>query len=203
MRQVDLDPAYFAEGATRLNGKIYQVTWKTETGFIYDAATLTKLGTFRYTGEGWGLTNDGTHLIMSNGSDTIKFLDPETFLVVRQIRVPGTDALNALAYVDGTLYANRWFSDRIVCIDPRTGVVLYTVDLAPLCRTFKRGENVLNGIAYDPRTGRLWVTGKNWPLIFEIRVRMDPLMKLRKLKCRPCVRLLRGVRRDRAKSHFI
>ena len=177
-RQIYLDPAYFAEGATALNGKIYQVTWKHQIGFVYDATTFRQLGTFSYTGEGWGLTNDGTHLILSNGTNVLQFLHPDTFRVVRQIRVPSTNLLNALAYVDGTIYANIWFSDQIVCIDPWSGTLLYTIDLAPLCRLFKKGEHVLNGIAYDTHTQRLFVTGKNWPTIFEIRVHPSPRMRL-------------------------
>jgi glutaminyl-peptide cyclotransferase len=174
-RLVPLSDAYFGEGITVLGDRVFQLTWRSRLGFVYDVGTFKRSGTFRFDGEGWGLTHDGTHLILSDGTATLRYIDPETFAVDRQIVVRDGDLpvvrLNELEYVDGEIWANVWYDDRIVRIDPATGDVLGWIDLASLYPPGERGrENVLNGIAYDAGSGRLFVTGKNWPRLFEIEV---------------------------------
>lgn len=174
LQKVDLDPRYFGEGIALLGGRIYQLTWQQGVGFIYDAATLRRIGDFRYTGEGWGLTTDGTYLYMSNGSERIEVIDPEGFKKVRAIEVytdrSKVEALNELEWIGGEIWANVYTTDRIVRIDPATGAVTGVVDARGLLRTEDRDihTDVLNGIAHDPSTGRIWVTGKNWKKLFEI-----------------------------------
>ena len=176
LQKVDVYAPYFAEGITLLKGKIYQLTWQHGVGYIYDAWTFQKLGEFHYQGEGWGLANDGQCLILSDGSNRIRFLDPENFEVRKTIAVVDGGApvneLNELEYVQGEIYANIWHADRIARIDPRTGGVVGWIELTGL---LARGEvsdeeAVLNGIAYDETNGRLFVTGKLWPKLFEIRL---------------------------------
>lgn len=178
LQKTDVAPQFFAEGTTLLRGKIYQLTWTTERGFVYDPATLQKTGEFRYTGEGWGLTNDGESLILSDGTNQIRFLNPDTFAVSRTINVfdrgrPVRD-INELEYVKGEIYANVWKSDRVARIDPQTGALKGWIDLKGIISPAERGgdtDAVLNGIAYDERGDRLFVTGKLWPKLFEIRVK--------------------------------
>jgi glutaminyl-peptide cyclotransferase len=170
-----LPDAYFGEGITVFANRIYQVTWQNRTGFVYDVETFEQLGAFRFDGEGWGLTNDGTHLILSDGTPSLRFIDPETFAVVRALTVREGDRplprLNELEYVDGEIWANVWYDDRVARISPTDGEVLGWIDLASLYPRAQRGsEAVVNGIAYDAPTGRLFVTGKNWPQLFEIEV---------------------------------
>jgi glutamine cyclotransferase len=174
--KVDVAPPYFAEGITLLKGKIYQLTWQQQLGFIYDAATFQKLGEFHYADEGWGLANDGQSLILSDGSNRLRFLDPDNFQVRKTIAVldgrTPINALNELEYVQGEIYANVWHSDRIARIDPASGRVVGWIDLTGL---LTRGEvtdeeAVLNGIAYDAAQGRLFITGKLWPKLFEIKL---------------------------------
>ena len=176
LQKVDVPEPYFAEGITLLKGKIYQLTWQHQVGFIYDAWTFEKIGQFNYQGEGWGLTNDGQLLILSDGTYRIRFLDPDNFQVRKTIAVgdgstPVTE-INELEYVQGEIYANIWHADRIARIDPQTGRIVGWIDLTGL---LSRGEvhdeeAVLNGIAYDETSGRLFLTGKLWPKLFEIRV---------------------------------
>lgn len=171
-----LDERYFGEGMTVLNGKAYMITWLNQTGFIYDAATLKKLDMFSYAGEGWGLTNDGTNLIMSNGSNVLSVIDPQTFAVVRSISVTQSGSLvsqlNELEWIDGEIWANIWQSDRIVHIDPATGRVTGVVDLTGILPNSSRDNttDVLNGIAYDSASKSIYVTGKNWPSMFQIKI---------------------------------
>src|SRR6266849_5287250 len=176
LQKVDVDAPYFAEGITLLKGKIYQLTWQHGAGYIYDAWTFQKLGEFHFQGEGWGLANDGQSLILSDGSNRIRFLDPDNFQVRKRIAVVDGGArvnqLNELEYVQGEIYANVWHADRIARIDPRTGGVVGWIELTGL---LARGEvsdeeAVLNGIAYDETNGRLFVTGNLWPKLFEIRL---------------------------------
>lgn len=176
LQKVDVDAPYFAEGITLLNGKIYQLTWQHQVGFIYDAWTFQKLGEFHYQGEGWGLANDGQSLILSDGSNRLRFLDPANFEVRKTIAVvagrAAVNELNELEYIQGEIYANIWHTDRIARIDPRTGAVIGWIELAGL---LARGEvndeeAVLNGMAYDETNGRLFVTGKLWPKLFEIHL---------------------------------
>ena len=177
LRRHDLAPKYFAEGIAILGDRIYQLTWKTGEGFVYDLDTFREVGRFQYFGEGWGLTTDGTSLIMSNGTHRLQFLDPTTFQVTRTLDVASAGAavsqLNELEWVNGEIYANVWQTDQIARIDPATGQVTAWIDLAGLLSPIDRAPDtdVLNGIAYDSTSQRLWVTGKLWPRLFEIRLR--------------------------------
>lgn len=179
---VPLPESQFGEGLALLAGRLYQLTWQSGTGYVYDAATLAPVDSFRYDGEGWGLTTDGQSLIMSDGSDTLRYLDPGTFEVTRRLPVrfstgTPTTKLNELEFIDGELFANVYQSDWIVRIDPRTGVVREVLDLAALPDQAKErapGEEVLNGIAFDPRTGHLLVTGKHWATLFALALKNPP-----------------------------
>ncbi|HEX8852540.1 MAG TPA: glutaminyl-peptide cyclotransferase, partial [Pyrinomonadaceae bacterium] len=177
LQQTPVPPQFFAEGMTLFRGKIYQLTWQHKRGFIYDPSSFQKLGEFPYDGEGWGLTHDGESLILSDGSSQIRFIDPESFKLRRTINVvfrgQPVDELNELEYVKGEIYANIWHEDRIARIDPQTGRVLGWIDLAGIIRRSELSdeEAVLNGIAYDESSDRLFVTGKLWPKIFEIRLK--------------------------------
>lgn len=177
LQKVDVPPYFFAEGMTLFGGKIYQLTWKGEKGFIYDPQTFEKTGEFTYTGEGWGLTHDADSLILSDGSNQIRFLDPSTYKVKRTISVLDGDhpleEINELEYVRGEILANVWHDNRIVRIDPQTGHINGWVDLSGLLKPGEvtDEEAVLNGIAYDERGDRLFVTGKLWPKLFEIRLK--------------------------------
>ena len=178
LKKVEVPVPYFGEGITLLNGKIYQLTWQHQTGFIYNAQTLEKQAEFNYTGEGWGITNDGRSLIISDGSNRIKFLDPaDSFRVTKTIAVTDgrtpVNELNELEYVNGEIYANIWHDQRIVTIDPQTGRVTGWIDLTGLLQpgAVQDEEAVLNGIAYDQAGNRLFVTGKLWPQLFEIKIK--------------------------------
>lgn len=179
LQQVNIPSPYFAEGLTLLKGKLYQLTWQHQRGFIYDAWTFEKIGEFSYSGEGWGLTNDGESLILSDGTNRLRFLNPDNFQVKRSITVleqrRAITDLNELEYVHGEIYANVWHTDRIARIDPQTGRVSAWVDLAGLKPAAATDEEaVLNGIAYDQASDRLFVTGKLWPKLFEIRLKRIP-----------------------------
>ncbi len=170
-----LDAEYFGEGITELNGSIFQLTWKTEVGFVYDAKSLERTRTWTYKGEGWGLTHDGTRLVMSDGSAVLRFIDAATLSEVSRVTVRDGATpilnLNELEYIKGEIYANVWQTDRIVRIDPRTGRVTGWIDLTGILPPRERvNADVLNGIAYDASTDRLFVTGKWWPRVFEIRL---------------------------------
>jgi glutamine cyclotransferase len=176
-KKIDVPGQYFAEGMTILNGKIYQLTWMQHKGFVYDLKNFKLTGEFAYDGEGWGLTTDGHSLIMSDGTNQLRFIDPATFKVTKRVSVvddnqPLTD-LNELEYIRGEIYANIWKRDRIVRLDPETGRILGWIELEGLRpkETLQNGENVLNGIAYDEEHDRLYVTGKRWPTLFEIRLK--------------------------------
>ena len=168
----------FGEGLTVWKDRLIQLTWRSNVGYVYDKRDLRKIREFHYEGEGWGLTHDGRYLIMSGGSSTLRFLDPETFEVARTLLVkdhgrPVSD-LNELEYVKGEVYANVWQSDRIARISPKTGEVVGWIDLKGLLKNAppKPGRpNVLNGIAWDAGRGRLFVTGKLWPWLFQIEVK--------------------------------
>ena len=169
-----LPDEYFGEGIALFDDRVVQLTWRSRIGLVYDASSLESVGSFAYSTEGWGLTHDGERLIMSDGSATLRFLDPTTFqltgqLDVRDDRGPVTQ-LNELEYVRGAVYANVWQTDLIVIISPRTGRVVGRADLAGLLTQGELGQgaDVLNGIAYDPDSDRLFVTGKLWPRVFEI-----------------------------------
>ena len=176
VQKVNVPEPYFAEGITILKGKIYQLTWQHQLGFIYDGLTFEKLGQFNYQGEGWGLTNDGQSLILSDGTTHIRYLDPDNFQVRKTIAVVDGGRpileINELEYVQGEIYANIWHDDRIARIDPQTGKVVGWIDLTGLLAPGEvhDEEAVLNGIAYDEKSNRLFVTGKLWPKVFEIRL---------------------------------
>jgi glutamine cyclotransferase len=166
---------FFGEGAAPLDGHIVQLTWRSGTGFVYDRASFEPLSTFTVTGEGWGITWDGRRLILSDGSDTLRLLDPESFGETGRLRVRDGDTpvrgLNELEYVKGEILANVWRSNRIARISPETGQVTGWIDLEGILAPLSVGqEDVLNGIAYDPGGDRLFVTGKRWPRIFEIEI---------------------------------
>jgi len=154
---------------------LYQLTWQNGVGIVYDLESFNVQRTFQYSGEGWGLTHDGQRLILSDGSATLRFLDPQTFAVVAEIEVhdgvtPVT-RLNELEYIDGEIWANIWYEDRIARISPTSGAVLGFIDLSTLYPGNARSsEAVLNGIAYDAVAKRLFVTGKNWPQLYEIEI---------------------------------
>ena len=171
---VDLANNYFGEGVTIMGDKLYQLTWRSCIGFIYNKHTLNKLGDFSYSTEGWGLTNDGKQLIMSDGTEKIQFIDTTTLQVTRTIEVydnegPVTE-LNELEYVDGLIYANIYCTDNIVAIDPQNGKVMKIIDMRNLLDVSKLAQrvDVLNGIAYQPSTNRWFVTGKLWPTMFQV-----------------------------------
>lgn len=176
LEQRRLEPMYFAEGLTAWDGSLVQLTWQSNLAFVYDPATFSIRRTFTYPGEGWGLTHDQDALILSDGTDVLRFLDPKTFREVRRVsvrdgRAPVRD-LNELEYVNGEIYANVWHTNRIARIAPQSGRVIGWIDLAGLLPASYRldAEAVLNGIAYDAAGNRLFVTGKLWPRLFEIRV---------------------------------
>ncbi|HEV7903530.1 MAG TPA: glutaminyl-peptide cyclotransferase [Pyrinomonadaceae bacterium] len=177
IKQIAVPSRYFAEGMTVFNNKVFQLTWQEQKGFIYDPATFQQQGEFAYKGEGWGLTHDGQSLIMSDGTNKIRFLDPQTLQTTRTISISDgagapVEKLNELEYIDGEIYANIWQTDRIVRIEPKSGKILGWIDLTGLLKTKDRSgeEDVLNGIAYDAAGKRLFVTGKMWPKLFEIEI---------------------------------
>ena len=177
LKKVEVPPQYFAEGLAVLNGKMFQLTWRNQKGFVYDLESLSLEKEFPYEGEGWGLTTDGQSLIMSDGSNQIRFLDPITFKVKRAINVTHqgqpVSRLNELEYIKGEIFANVWGSFLIVRISPQTGAVLGVINFTGLLSPsdYTSHLDVMNGIAYDPAGDRLFVTGKNWPKLFEVRLK--------------------------------
>ena len=177
LKKVDVPEPYFGEGIALLNNKIYQLPWQHHVGFIYNADTFEQVGKFNYTDEGWGLTTDGHSLLLSDGSNHIRFLDPDSFRVTKTIAVVDGNLpvkeLNELEYVNGEIYANIWHDNRIVTIDPQTGRITGWIDLTGLLPPgdVTDEEAVLNGIAYDQTGNRLFVTGKLWPRLFEIKLK--------------------------------
>jgi glutamine cyclotransferase len=177
LQKYDMPPDQFGEGLTEWNNTLVQLTWQAHKGFVYDRFSFALLRTFSYAGEGWGLTHDDKRLIMSDGTSDLRFLDPKTFRETGRIHVTSQNGqpvedLNELEYVHGEVYANIWHSDRIARISPRTGKVLGWIDLTGLRdpRTVSNPDAVLNGIAYDSKDNRLFVTGKLWPKLYEIKV---------------------------------
>jgi len=176
VQQRAVDAQYFAEGLTEFGGRLIQLTWQSQTAFVYDLATFKPLQNFRYAGEGWGLTHDGARLILSDGTDTLRFMNPTTFreekrVAVRDGATPVKD-LNELEYVQGEIYANVWHTNRIARISPATGRVVGWIDLSGILPAVYQNdpEGVLNGIAFDAEKNRLFVTGKLWPRLFEIKL---------------------------------
>jgi glutaminyl-peptide cyclotransferase len=176
VQQHRLADTYFGEGISILGDKIYQLTWQSQIGFVYDKATFKVLKSFTFAGQGWGLTNDGKRLILSNGTSTLTFLDPETFKKTGQIDVcdngKAVRKLNELEYIDGEIYANVYETDWIARISPQTGKVTGWINLKGILDTgaINLYTDVLNGIAYDSVGKRLFVTGKYWPKLFEIEL---------------------------------
>ncbi|MBT9331055.1 glutaminyl-peptide cyclotransferase [Paracidobacterium acidisoli] len=176
LQHLDLPAQYFGEGLTEWGSTLIQLTWKAHLAFVYDRFSFRLLKTLHYSGEGWGLTQDGRHLILSDGTAVLRFLNPDTFAVVRRLSVtdhgkPVTQ-LNELEYVHGEIYANVWYTNKIVRISPQTGKVLGWIDLTgiiPASELHDPGA-VLNGIAWDAQHDRLFITGKLWPKLFEIQV---------------------------------
>lgn len=181
LQKYDLPAEYFGEGLTDWGSTVIQLTWKEHTGFVYDRFSFSVLRTFHYAGEGWGLTHDETQLILSDGTSYLRFLDPKSFKETRRLRVYDEaghpiEKLNELEYLRGEIYANIWETDEIVRISPRTGKILGRIDLSGIIdkHTLASPDAVLNGIAYDSIGDRLFITGKLWPKLFEIKVAANP-----------------------------
>ncbi|MDP4225032.1 MAG: glutaminyl-peptide cyclotransferase [Bacteroidota bacterium] len=177
LKEISLSSEYFGEGITLFNNKIYQITWKSQVGFVYDKESFKLLNKVYFqNAEGWGLTNNGKQIILSDGTEKLFFLHPDNFAEDHHISVYDNkgmiDKLNELEYIKGDIYANVYGSDYIVIVDPATGKVKGKIDLKGLLKKEDYTDNtdVLNGIAYDPKTERLFVTGKNWPKLFEIKI---------------------------------
>lgn len=180
IKRVALPREYFGEGLAVLGDRAFLLTWRNGKAFVYDRDTFRLLQEFAYEGEGWGLATDGRALILSDGTSRIRFIDPVNFAVQRTIVVQRdgqpVEALNELEYIRGEIFANVWQTDTVVRIDPASGRVLGTVDFAGLLPAAERDANtdVLNGIAYDAAGDRLFVTGKRWPKVFEVRLKPRP-----------------------------
>ncbi len=177
LQRRELDHDLFGEGLTEIDGRVFTLTWTSGRGFVWKADDLSPLATFSYPGEGWGLTDDGRRLILSDGTPVLRFLDPDTFDETGRLQVTlegrPLGSLNELEWIDGEIFANVWQTDYIVRIDPATGAVTGVIDLRGLLPEAARrdpADDVLNGIAWDPEARRLFVTGKNWPTLFEIRL---------------------------------
>ncbi len=176
LQEVSLDPRYFGEGITLVGPHIFELTWQAQTGFEYDRTTFRRLKTFEYAGEGWGLTNNGRYIYMSDGTPRIRVWDPSSLKEIRRFTVHDGSApvfyLNELEWVRGEIFANVWQSDKIARISPATGAVTGWIDMAGILPEEHRSPNVdvLNGIAYDAAQDRLFVTGKLWPKLFQIKL---------------------------------
>jgi glutamine cyclotransferase len=177
LQKHDLPAEYFGEGLTDWGSTLIQLTWTSHLAFVYDRFSFKVQRTLSYDGEGWGLARDATHLILSDGTPYLRFLDPNSFRVTRKLHVTdeagrGFENLNELEFIHGEIYANIWQTDEIVRISPQTGKVTGRIDLSGIIdKRELHGEGaVLNGIAYDPATNRLFVTGKLWPKLFEIKI---------------------------------
>ena len=177
LKSKEIPPQYFGEGLTVWKDTLVGLTWQTQTGFVFDLNTFEIRSQFVYPGEGWGLTNDGKLLVMSDGSATLRFLDPQTFLEKRRVKVTAdgipVDQVNELEWVGDEIYANLWHTNTIARINPQTGNIVGWIDLSklyPAAGSGPNNENVLNGIAYDTEKKRLFVTGKLWPKLYEIKL---------------------------------
>lgn len=179
-KKVTLPSSIFGEGITILNDKVYQITWQNKKGFVYDLKTFKQLQEFSYNHEGWGITHNGSELIVSDGSSNLYFWDPATLKELRRISIQDQNGLrnniNELEFINGFLYANVWQSNDILKIDPATGNVVGILDLSSLKQTYpdlvgeSSSDKVLNGIAWDSSANRLFVTGKNWSKLFELKL---------------------------------
>jgi glutamine cyclotransferase len=171
----NLDEKYFGEGITILNEKIYQLTYRSQKGFVYNLADFAVIDSFQYKGEGWGLTNDGSNLIMSNGTNVLTWLNPNDFSVVKRIEVANNKnfvhQINELEYIEGSIFANLYTTEMIVEIEPKTGRILSEISLPGIINMYHKSEDridYMNGIAYDKNTKRIFITGKLWPRLFEV-----------------------------------
>ena len=175
VRSRALPPTLFGEGIVNWKQEIISLTWKSGIGLRWHIDTFKPRGRFAYSGEGWGLAQDGTNLIMSDGTPEIRFLDPDTFAERRRMVVTlngqPISNLNELEWIKGKIFANIWLTNAVVVIDPQSGVVQRVIDMTPISNASGRAssDDVLNGIAYDEESDRLWITGKNWPTLFELR----------------------------------
>jgi len=179
IQKISIPSPYFGEGLTIFHGKIYQLTWLSKKGFIYDLRSFRQIGEFPYDTEGWGLTHDDRSLIMSDGTNKIRYIDPVSFAVTRTIELYAQGQavvnLNELEYIKGEIFANIWHFPRVTRIDARSGQLVAWIDLsAVVAKEPHNAEAVLNGIAYDQAEDRLFVTGKNWSKLFEIKVEAAP-----------------------------
>jgi glutamine cyclotransferase len=174
LQEYNLADEYYGEGLTLVDGALVQLTWLNQVGFVYDANSFALMRNFSYSTQGWGLTYDGSNLIMSDGSSTLTFLNPQTYQVTRQVNVKDQNQsitnINELEYINGDVYANIWMTTKIAIINPETGQVKGWIDLAGIYQPTGY-DSVLNGIAYDQQTGRLLITGKNWPNLYEISIK--------------------------------
>ena len=177
LQKVDIPPQYFGEGIVNWEGRLVSLTWRSQVGFVFDLATLKVQKEFHYQGEGWALTQNGQQLIMSDGTPELRFLNPKTLLETKRIQVTldgkPVNNVNELEWVKGEIYANIWETNLIVRIDPKDGHIVGVINLAGLLGSSDQvsgPDSVLNGIAYDAKGDRLFVTGKNWPKLFEIRL---------------------------------
>ena len=177
LQSKDIPPQYFGEGLTSWKDTLVGITWQTQTGFVFDLATFELRNQFAYPGEGWGLAQNGKELVLSDGSATLRFLDPKTFLEVRRVKVTAdgiaVDQINELEVVGDEIFANIWHTNTIARIDQNTGKIVGWIDLGKLYPDAGKGantENVLNGIAWDADKKRLFVTGKLWPKLYEIKL---------------------------------
>ncbi len=176
LRQLNLSQDLFGEGITLFKDRIYQVTWRSKVGFVYEKSTFNLINKIYYQSEGWGLTTMDDHIVMSDGTNVLYIIEPEMFTVVSRLEVYDNeklvDQLNELEYINGEIWANIWNTDLIARIDPSAGKLLGYIDLKGILKDpgTDTSINVLNGIAFDKATGRIFVTGKNWPRLFEIRV---------------------------------
>ena len=175
-KKINLGKTFFGEGITFLKGKIYQLTYRAGKGFVYDAGTFKKLREFSYKGEGWGLTNDGTSLIMSNGTSNLYYIHPDSLTFIKMLAIQDNSGyvenINELEFINGFIYANKWLTGDILKIDPATGYVVAKMDLSRYLGEVKSKNNEaleMNGIAYDSVSRKTYVTGKKWPVIYEIK----------------------------------
>ena len=179
-KKITLPADVFGEGITILNDKLYQITWENRKGFVYDLGTFKKIKEFNYNHEGWGITNNGKELIVSDGSSNMYFWDPETLKEIRRISIQDENGLrnniNELEFINGAVYANVWQSNEILKIDPSTGNVIGKLDLTSVKQSYpelsggSNSDKVLNGIAWDSSGQRLFITGKNWSKLFELKL---------------------------------
>jgi len=181
LQRIDVPKEYFAEGLAMVGDELIQLTWRHQLGFVYDRKTFKQKRTFPYKSEGWGIAYDGkSQLVMSDGSDTLTFLDPKTLAPIKTLRVQDAGKaignLNELEWVEGEIWANVWTTDRIARISPNTGEVNAWIDLSALYPRAQRdpGADVLNGIAYDATARRIYITGKKWPRLYQISVAAAP-----------------------------